>query len=1079
MQWNCNHISAKVGELESFMEENGVDVAAIQETKLRAEDSTPVFRGYDCVRRDRRRGGATKWTRGGGLALFFKKGLRYQMLPVGEIEEDTVGSMEVQGAEIIRGDGSVVSVYNVYIPKCVDEVARRQLYKLRSAPSAIVLGDVNAHADLWDNLIARDSRGDIITDWLENNSMVVLNNGDPTRRESGTGRLSTPDISVVHEEAAGSYEWSVVKKLSSDHFPILISLGGTRGQERRRKVYAWDWQRANWQAYREHLDELVREANLLSITEVKCLEEAVREVILRAARRHIGLKVLRTGNGVVLNEEVRQEISIRDQMRGDETVEEAHLVRQEEKVREVVKAKREESWKLELQKNSSMEKMWCVLKRLKGGKDRNDDGKILCHNGKGYASDLAKANAFGSEYAAVSKLKIPKEKRGVKKATSRLRQGLVEEEPEITEAEVRLALGELAGNKAAGQDYIHPRLLKEMSDGSVGVLTRLFNMSLGSSKVPQNWRRAKIVPLLKRGKDAAAIGSYRPVSLTSVLGKLMERVLSRRLRFSLESRGILSEYQAGFRSGRSVEDQLIRLSQDISDGFEKRERTVLTLFDYAKAYDKVWRDGLLFKLAQLGISKRMFDWIRSWLCDRKGRVVVNGVEGRDRLFRQGVPQGAVLSPLLFLVYINDLTVTWPAEVRVSLFADDIAVWARANSVSAATQKVQLAADRIAEWSEEWLMTISVEKCETAVFSMDLKDAEAEPRVLVHGCELSVVKNPTFLGVVYDRRLTFSDHVRKVEQKARERLRILRAVAGVRDGFRKELLVATYKGLVRSVLEYGSPAWMPWLSKGLMERLEKVQRETARRCSGLLASTPIDAVLAEAGLATLAERAVVAAAVAYDKGLSVDLTNPRSEISRAFVRKRLRKRSWRDKAREVVTAILGSDQERKKGEDRLPPWSERVKLVCNREGRRGPDPESNLAMGMAKLQDNESFDYILYTDGSVAEDGLDGGAGVVVTTGSASEPVKVDEFVGPAGRFLSSYPAEMVAMIEAFGWLCDRKGAWKRARVVTDSMSTVMSFWKGGSATGLIGWQSKQTRYWWTWLVKVERSQSRGCPVIVD
>ena len=131
-----------------------------------------------------------------------------------------------------------------------------------------------------------------------------------------------------------------------------------------------------------------------------------------------------------------------------------------------------------------------------------------------------------------------------------------------------------------------------------------------------------------------------------------------------------------------------------------------------------------------------------------------------------------------------------------------------------------------------------------------------------------------------------------------------------DLFCDSVLVDTYKALVRSLLEHGSPAWMQWLSKTQMERLEKLQIEAARRCSCLLASSPTDVVLAEAGLETLAERVEVTAAIAWEKGLAVEEANPRGAISNSVVRKRLKKRSWRDSAKSVVTTILCTEWVRK-------------------------------------------------------------------------------------------------------------------------------------------------------------------------
>ena len=153
--------------------------------------------------------------------------------------------------------------------------------------------------------------------------------------------------------------------------------------------------------------------------------------------------------------------------------------------------------------------------------------------------------------------------------------------------------------------------------------------------------------------------SHRPTSITSTVGKRMDSLATKRLRYFAESRHLLTEYQAGFRHGRSTEDQLLRLYQSISDGFQQSpvQRTVVALIDYSRTYDKVWRDALLMKMSQKGIRCDMVLWIQAWLSNRLTWVTFDGVRSRTVTLKHGVPHGSVLSPLLFIFYVDDLAST--------------------------------------------------------------------------------------------------------------------------------------------------------------------------------------------------------------------------------------------------------------------------------------------------------------------------------------------------------------------------------------------------------------------------------------
>ena len=169
--------------------------------------------------------------------------------------------------------------------------------------------------------------------------------------------------------------------------------------------------------------------------------------------------------------------------------------------------------------------------------------------------------------------------------------------------------------------------------------------------MPQSWREADIRPIPNPGSDLKDISSLRPISLTSYLGKAMERIVANRMMYFLESRCLLNDNQAGFRQLRGTEDQIITLSQTISDGFQCKpmRRTLAAFLDYHKAYDTVRRDGLLLKMIRKGIPKTLVRWTQAWLSNRRNWVTIDRVCSKKAIFRQGVHQGAIISPLLFLL----------------------------------------------------------------------------------------------------------------------------------------------------------------------------------------------------------------------------------------------------------------------------------------------------------------------------------------------------------------------------------------------------------------------------------------------
>jgi ribonuclease HI len=884
-----------------------------------------------------------------------------------------------------------------------------------------------------------NARGMQVLSWSEERELVLMNDGRVTRCGRGTDSESAPDVTFCSPRVFESLQWRVVRELGSDHFPILIE-GGAEEEKRGKGDLFWDWGRAQWDRFREQIRSGLAEVDWGSL-EVRAFEDKFRQLVLSAARKWVGMK-RRGGEGSQVREVARAEIGERDRLREEGGANWEEVSEAEKRVREKLREERRGRWRNMLWKGASCAKMWSVVRGAKRGRERGGrSGEMLRVGERVLVTARAKANAFVSMYERVSRVTVPRGRRLKARLNSILRSPGPESEDSspITVAEVKSALEEMAAGKAAGPDGLHPRLLRMLPVEALSTVCRLFERSFREGVVPQCWRVGEIVPMLKAGKDPSKMGSYRPVCLTSCLGKWLERVLGNRLRWTLENAGCLSVFQAGFRKGKGVNDQLVRLSQAVWDGYQRREKTCLVLYDFERAFDRVWHDGMLMKLVNAGVCRTMIRWVQDWLKNRLGWVRFEGVRGRTRLFRQGLPQGSVLSPLLFLVYINDLVEALAGGgVGVSAFADDLAVWATGKGVEEGRRRVQWATNVVADWSREWLMTVSIEKCTVTLFSNDVRDREmTELSVWLHGVELRREKSPCFLGVKYDVGFTFRGHVDRVVSKAATGVRLLRCLTGCDWGWGKGLLRSTYVALVRSVLLYGSAAWAPWVSSTVWSMIERVQLEAARVVGGTLRSAPREAVLAEAGLCAVRRLAESMWMCELEKCLRAPEGDPRRDWGSAVVRRRLvRRTDWRTAAWGLLRSVVPDGVARSGWMLGERPWSEWRGVEWHVEGEKSSNVEADREAAVSLLRSLGTADRVLYTDGSAVEGVRCGGAAVVVTSGDPEGPVKLAVRACAAGMIASSYQAELCALHEALSWLLEHESEWERAIVVSDSQAAL-------------------------------------------
>ena len=349
------------------------------------------------------------------------------------------------------------------------------------------------------------------------------------------------------------------------------------------------------------------------------------------------------------------------------------------------------------------------------------------------------------------------------------------------------AASNLSFSTATGPDKVAYPILKHLPRSDMDFLLYIFNLSWTSHSFPSIWKTSFIIPIHKMEKPLDSPASFRLISHNSCVSKLFEHIILFSLLFFLESNSILSPRQVGFRPGRSTLDQILFLSQSISDGFKKfrpGSRTILSTIDFSKAFDSVCHPALYHKLISAGLSPCFARWTQSFLSDRRACVVYQNHKSLSFLVRQGVPQGQILDPVFF---INDLPASLPSSVSCSLYADDLAIWSSCLSVPTAVEATQGAVFRLERWSEYWCLPLNPSKCEASFFSVDPHQANLP----LLSYRLRFNPTSTFLEVTFNRTFSFSKHVFLLKAKFFPRPKALRCISASSWGSSKESLSLLY------------------------------------------------------------------------------------------------------------------------------------------------------------------------------------------------------------------------------------------------------------------------------------------------
>ena len=519
--------------------------------KLRKADKTPFIAGYATVRKDRNN------ILGGGLLLFIRTDIIFEKL-----HSFGKAGMEVLSICLKTTKSTWLELYNMYLPNSSTQHNLFDPFLIKPGPSSLILGDLNGHSQMWDPIQPQDRRGDEILDWILDNDLHILNEGSATRNSRITGNDCPPDISLCGSNWSAKTSWRLAELIgSSDHQPILIEINHKiHYKPAVPRAARWRRNGVDWSGFTNEVESKM--SNLPDEPNLSLRVSRFNGILISAATTHVGRSKPSKKSKPWMTPHVRAKVRTRNRLR--RTI---HQNRQEwiDAYREAIKAinqAKTESWKDLLQgamSNSDSPNMWKIIQGLNGTPDATSRYEAMSHNGRTITDIKSKANIFINHYARVSKLNMSQNDRAINRQFKKhLTAPLVSNEScaPLKMSEPLSAIKKMKGKGATGPDNIPPSFLKSLGPLALQELLSIFNSSFSLSHCPRIWRVATIIPLLKAGKTPSEVASFRPISLTSCVVKLLERILADRLYHIAETNNLFSRLQAGFRKGRSCEDQI-------------------------------------------------------------------------------------------------------------------------------------------------------------------------------------------------------------------------------------------------------------------------------------------------------------------------------------------------------------------------------------------------------------------------------------------------------------------------------------------------------------------------------------------
>ena len=846
--WNARGLRANGDELQHLLQTMAELplVICVQETMLKT-GKTFNIKHYITIRNDNINNIASN-----GIAVFIRNDIKHKL-------HNTANNLQIIKIEI-NFQNEVIDIINVYNPtRTLTNIA--QLHHLINRNNkTIVCGDFNAHNAMWYSQY-NDNVGTQLEQLIDDCNLYMLNDATPTRYGTN-GNASVIDLVFVSQQINTRAHLTVLPyNCGSDHRILHITVNSTTRRRpqhnnnninnlRNKPLRKYNMKSVDWQRFKNDCSNNFNTHNINSNSIIDFNEQ-----LTHIMNRHIppiNQKPIEK-RAVWWNEEC--ETAIRKRRAAEQKLisypSDINLINFQKArayARRIIKYTKQQSWHRHCQQfntSTNFSKIWKTVHAFTKNSNKPFKQNIELNINNNITSEPDEIiTALKQTFFTQNNLQ-PHD-------TLQLDSEKYYNTPDTKEMhhinlpfnihELRNALSQ-SHESTPGQDNINYTTLQHLPNESLTLLLHQINNIWRTGNIPTQWKHAVIIPLLKPTQDPLQASSYRPIALTSCVGKTMERMVNNRLKYYLEQNNLIPDTQCAFRKNRSCTDHLTRLSDDIHKSINRRHKVTAIFIDLHKAFDRLEPLILLQKLKHLNITGNMFNYIYNFLTNRTASIKVNNHFSDTFNLYSGTPQGAILSTTLFLLLLSDIPKLTHKNIRISIFADDIAIWCFHKSLTLITYILQYYLDILITWCHDNRLIISTHKTSAVVFARQFNNTYTPPRLFIDNHLIEVKNTARFLGLIYDRHLNFKNHIDYIKGKCDRYINILRYLTGTTFGSNYKTLKALYKALIISTINYGSEAYHT-ITPNINKTIQSIQTKALRICTATLKSTPNIALLAE-------------------------------------------------------------------------------------------------------------------------------------------------------------------------------------------------------------------------------------------